>query len=794
MRFCITDHIDFDAKGRAICPSCATQGKTRSKNLALVPKTDGAYKCHRGCSTDQIREAIGQPKDKIVPTALATPENPSQKITVSPSKVREATEKLLGDPGIRRQWLNDRGITDEMISHYRLGWVRAKIERWYFDAISVPLPINGGTSYYQKKRISPWLPEPPKEVKEWKNWSQYGIPAQVYSTHEPDNPKQTWLCEGEWDAIRLGWLVRHSDHKNDIQICSFSCGAGNVPPQSELDRLLGEVIVFYDLDQAGATGQEKVCKALGDRAKVAIVPYPPEFEQGWDVSNAIDYGFTIDDFVRAADEAKHIEIRNEPPKHNSLKERLVSHDELMARAPDYTDWLVPDLLTSDELFLLAASPRAGKSLMAMNLAHAVATGTPFLGRPVTKGAVIYIRCEDSEAKTKERAIAQGWEEGLQIYWLDRFKLSELPMLAQLCDELDPRLIVWDTLSRIRDGSISESSAEMSQVLEPLQNLCQDKRCTGLLVHHTGKISLDNAGSIDVFDTIRGSSAIRAVCRGVLILAAGDQKYRLAVENGWGKHDLDVLLDVTCQKWKLLGNWVGENIDLTQKDRALDFLNQIGQATIDQIAEATNLPKASLYKVLSRLQKDDMVTKIGHRANAVYARTRIGQIGQSDCLSNPSNSVSESDRASIGQKNILSISDKKVCNEPKSMQTDSDTFLQNDHFLPPHTQEVVRLEGQNQTEQGLHGLDKDLTQSDNRFKSMQTGTCDTLIVGDKVEILTGQFFGRRAFIKAVLDDDRLEVKADSWLISRPYKRSDLRLLKRAGLETDYENPDHSDQYA
>ncbi|NET30483.1 MAG: AAA family ATPase [Cyanothece sp. SIO1E1] len=55
-----------------------------------------------------------------------------------------------------------------------------------------------------------------------------------------------------------------------------------------------------------------------------------------------------------------------------------------------------------------------------------------------------------------------------------FKLSELAHLEELAAEIDPRLIVFDTLSRIRDSSISESSSEMSQLLEPLQELCQEQ--------------------------------------------------------------------------------------------------------------------------------------------------------------------------------------------------------------------------------------------------------------------------------------------------------------------------------
>ncbi|HEY9659898.1 MAG TPA: hypothetical protein V6C65_15690, partial [Allocoleopsis sp.] len=120
MKFCITDHIDFDSKGRAICPSCATQGKTRSKNLALVPNTDGAYKCHRGCSPAEIREALGTPKEKVIPQALAQPERERENVTVTPKTIADAHQKLMKGKQAK-QWLLDRGFTLEMIEHYKLG-------------------------------------------------------------------------------------------------------------------------------------------------------------------------------------------------------------------------------------------------------------------------------------------------------------------------------------------------------------------------------------------------------------------------------------------------------------------------------------------------------------------------------------------------------------------------------------------------------------------------------------------------------------------------------------------------
>lgn len=128
-------------------------------------------------------------------------------------------------------------------------------------------------------------------------------------------------------------------------------------------------------------------------------------------------------------------------------------------------------------------------------------------------------------------------------------------LRAIAEELNIRLIVLDTLSRIRDDSKQETSAEMSKVLEPLQQMSMDLKLAVLLIHHTTKITVENAGSTNVFDTIRGSSAIRAVARGSWILAGNERCFRLCVEHGFGnKQDLEVLLEPENLIWRVVRLW------------------------------------------------------------------------------------------------------------------------------------------------------------------------------------------------------------------------------------------------
>lgn len=675
--FKITDYVEFGDKNRAVCPSCEQQGHGKRKNLSLVPGTDRAYKCFRGCTAEEIREALGVRKDRIVPAPMA-PTARATPTTISPQKVREAHQKLMGSDGSAKQWLHARGITDEMIAHYKLGITRAKCGDRHLFAITIPIPNGDSTAYWQKKRIAPWIPEA-ERPEGYQPWSQYGIPCTLFFTYKPVAATQTWLCEGEWDAMMLGWKVREANLA--IAVATFTTGAGNVPPPDTLSQLPGEVIILYDRqdkptkqgNRPGEAGATKVATALGDRARIAMVPMPDNCTvEGWDVSDALNGGYTLDSFLNAAGQAVRTAAPKEEVKVNPLRSRLTSTDELIARAPEYVEWLVPDLLTTNELFGLAAPPRGGKSLMCLLLSKAVATGEKFLDRPTTQGSVIYVNLEDSEAKIRERVEAQGWAEGLPVYWLDRFKLSELTYLIDLADGIDDlRLIILDTLSRIRSDDKTESSAEMGQVLEPLQEFAKSRNVCVLLVHHTTKVNPDRTSLDEIFDTVRGSTAIRGTCRGLMVIAPGDNCYRLAVENGWGKHDLKIRLDASRLEWQLLGKWT-PYVNFDQRELALDYLNKVGSATIDQIAEETSIPRRSLYTVLARLCADGMLVKTGSQRSAVYNRP-VQRVQQLNSLLNSSNEEGESDRGDVQQKNkISSLGDQR--------ESDHTSHAKCDHIL------------------------------------------------------------------------------------------------------------------
>ena len=322
--FQIRDWVEFDRKGRAPCPCCC-KGR-RDKTLSLVPNSEYGYKCFRGCTSAEIREALGAPPpgqglflSPPIDSQKTVPPLPPKDYTVDSAFVDRAVERLLHgtskDAIAARNWLKGRGILEEDIRRLSLGLGQRTIvpnedkpnEKEIYGAICIFIPIpDRSERYYVKKRVTPWLKDD-QRPNYLGRWSQFGVPATVWFTYLPDEAYETWFCEGEWDAIRLARLARQQSAK--IAVACSTAGCGCVPKAEELARLPGMVTIFYDRNdkpkadgtRAGDEGAKKLAIALNGRGRIAMVPMPENCDvKGWDVSNALEAGYGWSDFQQSA--------------------------------------------------------------------------------------------------------------------------------------------------------------------------------------------------------------------------------------------------------------------------------------------------------------------------------------------------------------------------------------------------------------------------------------------------------------------------------------------------------------
>ncbi|MGH7265765.1 MAG: AAA family ATPase [Candidatus Rokuibacteriota bacterium] len=158
-------------------------------------------------------------------------------------------------------------------------------------------------------------------------------------------------------------------------------------------------------------------------------------------------------------------------------------------------WLLDGLFLAGGAGILGGAPKTGKSFFALELAVAVASGTPGAGTwaVATPGPVLLLAAEDPLAVFVQRlaALAAAREQTLATLPVDLIvePLVRLPdgleRLAATVMQRRPVLLILDPLIRVHRAD-EHSAPEMAAILDGLRTLARDSGCAVLLVHHARK--------------------------------------------------------------------------------------------------------------------------------------------------------------------------------------------------------------------------------------------------------------------------------------------------------------------
>lgn len=200
-----------------------------------------------------------------------------------------------------------------------------------------------------------------------------------------------------------------------------------------------------------------------------------------------------------------IKITERKTATNTLQRQ--SFDELLDMEIQELSWLIPELLPQGEMVILAAPPKAGKTLMAIDAAFAIATGEDeFLGLQTQQGKVLLISNDENARSTKSKLLKRGFRKGdgknLEVVF--NWNINQLYELEGLLDEFRPDVVIVDSLKSITacNAEVSENSAEFANNIYALKNLFNQYNAASILIHHTNK----NKDAMGVHK-LRGSSAI-----------------------------------------------------------------------------------------------------------------------------------------------------------------------------------------------------------------------------------------------------------------------------------------------
>lgn len=140
-------------------------------------------------------------------------------------------------------------------------------------------------------------------------------------------------------------------------------------------------------------------------------------------------------------------------------------------APDEIDWLARDFIACGQSYALVSQAKAGKSLLMLDVAAAIATGRPVLGcRPQPPRRVLYVDHENSHHDLIERLRDMGYTAD-ELGNLRYLSFPSMPPLdgpaggvdlAEVAEHHDADLIIIDTVARVVAGE--ENSADTYRAL------------------------------------------------------------------------------------------------------------------------------------------------------------------------------------------------------------------------------------------------------------------------------------------------------------------------------------------
>ena len=222
-----------------------------------------------------------------------------------------------------------------------------------------------------------------------------------------------------------------------------------------------------------------------------------------------------------------------PAEHRPLRVTQVA---ALPPESDHSAWLVESLWARQGVGVLGGPPKCCKTYLALEIALAVASGTPCLGHfPVPEpGPVLLFAAEDAphqvHARLRGLAQARGVDfDTLPVFLIltEQLRLDlehDRERLMEAANQHRPRLLILDPFVRLHRCD-ENSAREISALLADLRALQRRHSLAVLLVHHTRKTNGQTSGQ-----DLRGSGDLHAWGDSNLYLQKAHDQLRLAVEH------------------------------------------------------------------------------------------------------------------------------------------------------------------------------------------------------------------------------------------------------------------------
>lgn len=470
-------------------PSHGQGNGDKNPSLHIAMNDDGNYlfKCFSGCDQHTVFQTI---RDMGLLPSL--PDRPEYLSTIKPIP-------YIQTPTFQQEWhyTDEDGVSLFVKQRFKTNDAKGKT----YKTLRV-MPDNSRQSKLGDCRIVP-----------------YKLPDLQQATAAG---RVVYIVEGEKAADALGSL--------GVVATTSHAGSGNW--NTELNQYFAgaNVVIVPDNDTAGWSYAKKVVEALLPSAKSIRVldlelNHPKEDAFEW----VTKYG---GDRQTLAQKAKACAVTKSEddvwlpqrltqyvPETEASQGATAQKSRFLVESWDSikdepVEWLIEDIIPRRAFVALYAPPASFKSFIALDMAEAVATGRPWMGKEVKQsGVVLYIAGEGHGglgARIKACKIKNDSPDGAPLYVIRaqinlRSSQEDFDNLLTAINELleqigQPLLmIVLDTLMRMSGGGFNENSSEdMGGFITQAGKLQALYDCALMVIHHSGK---------DVTKGLRGHSSL-----------------------------------------------------------------------------------------------------------------------------------------------------------------------------------------------------------------------------------------------------------------------------------------------
>lgn len=234
-------------------------------------------------------------------------------------------------------------------------------------------------------------------------------------------------------------------------------------------------------------------------------------------------------------------------------------------------YFIVESFISQGLHILAGEPKVGKSWLALDLCMKVAVGENVWNFAVNKGTVLYLCLEDSDLRIQNRMfdLVNFCDEFNEDDYKDIHFSTSAELLGNgleqqienfIAEHNDTKLIVIDTLQKIRKVSNDSAYANDYRDLSVLKNIADQFGIAVILIHHLCKQTYGN----NPINRISGTSAIAGAADSLFVLEkmpTGNKKAKLiCVGRDIEERELELQFDSQKHNWI----FVSDSIETPEK--------------------------------------------------------------------------------------------------------------------------------------------------------------------------------------------------------------------------------------